>query len=155
MVDEYPIAPADYKVIAEHVPIVSVDLLVHRDGGLVLGKRENDPARGEWFVPGGTVLKGESRRQAVHRVARQEIGTDVTVEKELGVYEHFYDAAETEGVDSKQYVATAYVVTPTAQRLESDEQHSELHSFEAPFPDLHEYAERYLSDLRKEGYEYQ
>lgn len=151
--DDHPIPPSDYRVIAEHVPVVSVDLLVHHDGGLLLGKRRNDPASGEWFVPGGTVLKGEDRQQAVHRVARAELGTRVTVDRELGVYDHVYDAAESEGVDSKQYLATAYVVTPVGDPT-PDDQHAELRVFDAPFPALHDYVQRYVNDLRALGYDY-
>lgn len=154
-VDDQPIPPAEYAVIAEHVPVVSVDLLVHHDGGLVLGKRVNEPAKGEWFVPGGTVLKGEHRRQAVHRVAEQELRTDVTIDRELGVYDHFYDAAASPDVHSKQYLATAYVVTPKSGSLRPDAQHESLKVFTAPFPDLHDYVQRYIHDLHTLGYRYQ
>ena len=44
--------------IVEHVPIPSVDLLVVTDNGLLLAKRQNEPAKGEWFVPGGRIQKG-------------------------------------------------------------------------------------------------
>lgn len=152
---DHPIPPEEYAVIADHVPIVSVDLLVHHDGGLVLGTRQNEPAKGELFVPGGTVLKGESRREAVHRIATEEIGTDVIIEDRLGVYDHRYDAAASDGVDSKQYLATAYVVTPVADTLEPDAQHSDLRSFTQPFPDLHDYVWRYVTDLRAQGYRYE
>jgi hypothetical protein len=54
---EKPIPPSEWRVIVENVPLVSVDLVVEHDGGVLLGKRENEPAQGEWFVPGGTVLR--------------------------------------------------------------------------------------------------
>ncbi|MFC7021134.1 MULTISPECIES: NUDIX domain-containing protein [Haloarcula] len=154
MNEEQPISSDDYRVIADNVPIVSVDLLVHTQGGLLLGKRQNEPARGEWFVPGGTVLKGEDRRQAVHRVAQEEMGTDVTIERTLGVYEHSYDAAESDGVHSKQYLATAFVVTPKSRDFTPDEQHVEFRVFDATFPALHDYVWRYINDLRALGYNY-
>lgn len=149
-----PIPTAEYETIVKHVPIVSVDLLVHHNGGLVLGKRKNAPARGEWFVPGGTVLKGETRRQAVHRVAKEELSSDVLIDAELGTYDHFYDTAEVPGANSKQYLATAYVVTPIQDEIVSDDQHTSLKLFTSPFPDLHNYIERYIRDLRKSGYHY-
>jgi len=151
---DQPIPPDEYETIVEHVPLVSVDLLVHHERGLVLGKRNNAPAKGEWFVPGGSVLKGETRRQAVHRVAEEEIGSDVLIGDELGVYDHVYDTAEAEGVDSKQYLATAYIVTPVRDYLRPDDQHTDLEVFTSPFPDLHSYVERYIRDLRRDGYQY-
>lgn len=154
MTSDRPIPPEEYAVLVRHVPIVSVDLLVHHAGGIVLGKRTNAPAKGEWFVPGGTVLKGETRRQAVHRVAREELGCDVLVDHELGVYEHVYDSAAVQGEDSKQYLATAYVVTPVDDKFRADAQHDELAVFTAPFPTLHPYVHRYLNDLQRYGYTY-
>ena len=149
-----PIPEDDYRVIAENVPIVSVDLLVHHQSGIVLGKRQNEPAKDEWFVPGGTVLKDESRMQAVHRVAKEELGLDVVVDEVLGTYEHFYDEAATSGVNSKQYLATAYIVTPHSGLLEPDNQHESLRVFTEPFPELHDYVGRYIRDLRAKGYRY-
>lgn len=149
-----PISEDDYRVIAENVPIVSVDLLVHHQSGILLGKRQNRPAKDKWFVPGGTVLKGESRIQAVHRVAKEELGVDVVVDEVLGSYEHFYDEAATPGVNSKQYLATAYIVTPHPGSLEPDNQHESLRVFTEPFPEVHDYVERYLRELRTKGYRY-
>lgn len=145
------ISDEEWKVIVQHVPIVSVDLLVRHEGGIVLGKRENEPAKGRWFVPGGTVLKHERRTDAVQRVAREELGTDVEIERELGTYEHYYDTADVPDVDGKHYLATAYVVHPTEDVLESDAQHAELRTFTRPFPELHPYVERYLEDLERPG----
>lgn len=149
-----PISPDDYEIIARNVPITSVDLLVHHDGGLVVGRRQNEPAKGSWFVPGGTVLKGETLREAIHRVAQSELGVDVVIDERLGSYEHFYDAAETDGIDSKQYLATAFVVTPRNSALEPDDQHDQLRVVSPPFPKLHDYVQRYIRDLRAAGYRY-
>lgn len=149
-----PIPPDEYETIVRHVPIASVDLLVHCEGGLLLGRRRNKPAKGEWFVPGGSVLKGETRRQAVNRVAEEELGSDVFIDDELGVYDHVYPCTEVGDTESKQYLATAYVVTPIEDTVKPDNQHSEFDVFGSPFPDLHRYVERYVRDLRSEGYRY-
>jgi len=63
MIDEKPIPPDKWETIVANVPLVSVDLIVEYDGGVLLGKRENEPAKGEWFVPGGTVLKSHLLRR--------------------------------------------------------------------------------------------
>lgn len=151
---ERPIPEDEYATIAKNVPVVSVDLLVHHDGGLILGKRQNEPAKGEWFVPGGSVIKGETRQQAIHRVAELELGCDVTIDEELGTYDHFYQSAETAGVESKHYLATAYVVTPVCGELQADVQHENLKVFSKPFPNLHNYVDRYIRELQARGYEY-
>ncbi|WP_348611585.1 GDP-mannose mannosyl hydrolase [Halobaculum rarum] len=147
--EEKPIPPSEWQAIVENVPLVSVDLVVEHDGGILLGKRENEPAKGEWFVPGGTVLKNESRTEAVHRVAKEELGESVVIDECLGTYEHFYDTSEIVGVDSKHYVATAYRchLEHDEPDFSGDDQHSALDVFHPPFNDLHPYVERYLDDL--------
>lgn len=148
--DTGPIPDDDWRSIVAHVPVVSVDLLVRYDAGVVLGKRSNEPAKGEWFVPGGTVFKGERLEDAVHRVADEELGIDVEIEDRLGTYEHFYETADVPGVDGKHYVATAFVVTPVGAEAEvetpRDDQHSELRTVERDDEELHPYVSRYLRD---------
>ena len=144
MADDKPIPPEQWETIVANVPLVSVDLIVEYDGGVLLGKRQNEPAKGEWFVPGGTVLKNESRVDAVHRVAAEELGEPVVIEECLGTYEHFYDTSELAGIDSKHYVANGFVVRPTSEPTVSDDQHDGLRVVAEPYPDLHPYVQRYL-----------
>jgi colanic acid biosynthesis protein WcaH len=137
----------DWKTIVANVSLVSVDLVVKHDGGVLLGRRENEPAKGEWFVPGGTVWRGERLLGAVQRVARKELGTEVDVERRIGTFEHHYDTSEFDDVDGKQYLATAFVVRPMSEELRPDDQHDELRVFRPPFPPLHHYVEQYLDEL--------
>lgn len=144
-----PIPPSDWRVIVENAPIVSVDLVVEHDDGVLLGKRENEPAKGEWFVPGGTVLKNETRTAAVHRVAEKELGQAVTIDECLGTYEHFYDTSDIEDINSKHYLATAYRCHFKGDSGDfcADDQHSAIEVFYPPFDDLHPYVQRYLDNL--------
>lgn len=144
---QHPIPDESWEAIVRNVPIVSVDLVVRVDGGILLGKRQNEPAKGEWFVPGGTVFKNERLREAAHRVAREELGTDVEIEKRLGTYEHFYETADVDTTDGKHYVATAFVVRPEEGSVEPDDQHAELRVFSPPFPEFHPYVDRYLDAI--------
>jgi colanic acid biosynthesis protein WcaH len=141
------IPPEKWEVIVDNVPIVSVDLIVKYEGGVLLGLRENEPAKGEWFVPGGTVLKNEQLREAVQRVAKTELGCEVEIVDRLGAYEHFYETSEVENVDSKHYVANAFVVEPVEEVEATDDQHAEVRTFKPPFGDLHPYVERYLQQV--------
>lgn len=148
MTDVGPVGDEAWRTIVANVPIVSVDLVVRVDGGVVLGKRTNEPGAGEWFVPGGRVHRGERLSDAVHRVAAEELGVDVEIERRLGVYEHFWDAAEYEGVDGKHYVPVGFLVVPADDQFAPDDQHDELRRFEPPFDDrsFHPYVETYLAD---------
>ena len=144
-----PIPDDEWRTIVANVPLVSVDLVIEHDGDVFLGKRENEPAKGEWFVPGGTVFKSERRTEAVHRVAEEEVGESVVIDDCLGTSEHFYETAETDGIDSKHYLATGYRChfERTGPELAVDEQHSAFQLVRPPFDKFHPYVERYLDAL--------
>jgi colanic acid biosynthesis protein WcaH len=127
----------EWATIVRNVPIVSVDLLIYTDDGVVLGKRTNEPAKGEWFIPGGRVHKGETRTEAVHRIAAEEVGVEVEITESLGAFEHIYDTAETDGVDSKHYLANGYVVEPQSADFRSSEQHATFQIFRPETVTLH------------------
>ncbi|MFC7078913.1 GDP-mannose mannosyl hydrolase [Halorussus caseinilyticus] len=138
----------EWKSIVRNVPIVSVDLVVRHDGGVVLGKRTNEPAKGEWFVPGGRLHKNERLEDAVARIAREELGVEVTIVGRLGAYEHLYDRSEFEGTDGKHYIPVGFVVETDDDELNPDSQHAELEVFRPPFDfeGMHEYVADYLRD---------
>jgi colanic acid biosynthesis protein WcaH len=136
----------DWGTIVANVPIPSVDLVVSHDGGIVLGRRANDPAKGEWFVPGGRIQKNERMRQAVHRVADEELDVDVQIRESLGSYDHLYETSDVDGVESKHYVASGFVVEPLSDPLtgHTDDQHTELRLFDERPANCHEYVAAYL-----------
>lgn len=140
------LAADEWRTVVENVPIVSVDLVVIHDGGVVLGRRTNEPGAGEWFVPGGRVRKGERLEDAVHRVAREELGEDVIIDRRLGVDEHLWEASEFPDIDTKHHVTVPYVVRIEGGAFEPDDQHDALRVFRPPFEglDLHPFVERYL-----------
>ncbi len=140
------VAEEDWRTVVDNVPIVSVDLIVKHDGGVVLGRRKNEPGKGEWFVPGGRVRKGERLEAAVHRVAREELGIDVEIDYRLGVDEHHWDRSEFPDIEGKHHVPVAYVVSVEDDTFAPDDQHEALRVFRPPFDDVefHPFVERYL-----------
>ena len=138
----------EWRTIVANVPLVSVDLVIEHDGGVLLGQRSNEPAKGEWFVPGGTVHKNESRTDAVHRVATEELGEAVVIDKWLMTCEHVYETAAVDGVDSKHYLATGYRCHFEAADPEivGDDQHSAFRVFRPPLEKLHPYVTQYLDE---------
>ena len=70
-----------FKTVIENTPLVSIDLCLVCDGQLLLGKRNNDPLKGEWFTPGGRIHKNETWQDALLRIAEVELGLcDTAVE---------------------------------------------------------------------------
>ena len=107
-----------FMSVVQHAPLVSIDLLVHNpQGQVLLGWRNNRPASGHWFVPGGRVLKDERLDDAFLRLTQAELGTALPRQQAQwhGVYEHFYsDNAGGEPGFGTHYVVLAY-------RLQLDE----------------------------------
>lgn len=145
------------NVIA-NAPLVSIDLLLFRGDEVLLGLRNNRPAKGFWFVPGGRILKNETIHQAILRIAEKELGLSNLIKDGqlkvtfLGTYEHFYNDcfAGDNGV-STHYVVIAHkieindtIVTPIA-----DNQHSELKWWKLDqalkSKVVHQYTKNYLS----------
>ena len=102
----------DFATLVRLGPLVSMDLIVHDAAGRVLvGKRSNEPAREFWFVPGGSIKKGERLAEAFGRITVAELGEPMPIERAefRGVYEHFYETNFTRaGGFGTHYVVLAY-----------------------------------------------
>jgi len=125
----------EFLEVVERTPLVSIDLIVRRnDGGVLLGKRTNEPAKGCWFVPGGRVCKNETIEAAFRRISRDELGKAFTMADAhfLGVFEHLYSTNFAEKPDvGTHYVVLAYQLTPKelSDKLPLD-QHAEFQWFD-------------------------
>jgi colanic acid biosynthesis protein WcaH len=98
--------------VVRDTPLVSIDLIVRDpEGRVLLGMRNNPPARDHWFVPGGRILKDERLDTAFSRITRDELGVETPrrTAKLLGVYDHLYpDNMCGEPGYGTHYVVLAY-----------------------------------------------
>ena len=109
----------EYEKILENMPIPCVDLVIHKDGKILLVKRKNKPMKDEWWVPGGRILKNETLREAIPRKAREELGFDVEVEKELGTYDNLFEDSAFENVKTGTHtVGVTFIVKPKDKNFE-------------------------------------
>lgn len=65
-------------------PTPTVDIIIYKDGKILLIKRKNPPHG--WALPGGFVDEGETVEQAAVREAKEETGLDVELQALLYVY---------------------------------------------------------------------
>lgn len=147
----------DYRKMLRAMPVVSVDLVVNNEVGcILLGKRNNRPAAGSWFVPGGRLFKGEDIASAVRRISTQELGIEMNHERVLGVYHQRYpDNFADDSFDSHYITFPVSVVAVGSMKLRSDDQHKELRWWNVEdlmeAVDVHEVTKNYfLGDMRKE-----
>jgi len=131
------------------VPQVCVEVLLERDGEVLVARRTNEPAKDTWFWPGGRLYKGERLADCARRVGREELGVDVDLVDRVGVYSHFWDTASVAGADSRHTVNVAFHVRqrdPEAT-VTLDDQHDDYRFVTAEDPDLHDYLYQYFEDL--------
>lgn len=77
----------EFNEIYSKVPRLCVEAVIKTGEGIILTKRNIEPASGTWHIPGGTLLKGESLIAGMKRIAKLELGIDIIVEKMLEVAE--------------------------------------------------------------------
>ncbi len=70
------ISQDQYNEIIFLIPIVCVDVAIVYDNKVLLIKRRDEPAKGEWWLPGGRLYKGETLTDCALRKAKEETGLD-------------------------------------------------------------------------------
>jgi len=144
-VDDEWIPQEDFTTCVARLPQVCVEVVLTHDGGVFLARRTNPPAAGEWFWPGGRLYKGERLDATPKRIAHEELGLDVSVDRRLGVQEHFWDSAAPAGADSRHTVNVVFEVSPTdGLDVTLDDQHDDWQLLAEPDPSLHEYVRKYI-----------
>jgi ADP-ribose pyrophosphatase len=150
------IPESTFATCLNNMPQPCVDLVVEYEGGILLTRRQNEPAKGEWFWPGSRVYKGERLDDAAVRVAREELGLESATIERLGVSEHFWAVSSVDGVGSRHTIPMVYRVRPEGDQLIAlDDQHDEYRVVTAP-PDganryVNEYFERFDLEERYES----
>lgn len=147
-VHDEPIPEQQYAACQEHLPEACVEVFLEHDGGVLLARRTNEPARGEWFWPGTRLYKGEALEDAARRVAREELGLSVELTGRLGVYSHFWDTSAVPGVESRHTVNVVFRAVPGDDDVEVvlDDQHDAYRFVTELEAGFHEYVRRYLID---------
>ena len=134
MTSEVRILPqALFESVVKSTPLVSIDFVVRASNfKILLGLRNNRPAQGFWFVPGGRVLKGESFDTAFYRLLYVELGLrskDVTATF-MGLYQHFYPDNFSGEDFGTHYIVLAYAIQLKEALLTlPNQQHSDYRWF--------------------------
>jgi len=140
--------------VIERAPLVSIDLIVtNRKGHILKGKRNNRPARGSWFVPGGRIRKEENLNSAITRLGENELNTKLTRDdvRFIGVFEHKYE----DNFDNVEGISTYYVVLAyeCCKELDTNELPLEQHSAwkwfcESQSNEVHKYSAAYFQAVK-------
>lgn len=148
------ISKDDFLAVVSRTPLISIDLILRSQGdNILLGRRNNRPAKDFWFVPGGRILKDERLADALVRVVRRELGTAVPLAgwRSVGIYEHLYpdNFAGVEGISTHYVVLPHQLDLDSEVALESDDQHEALRWFSVDelmvHDEVHPYTKAYFA----------
>lgn len=113
-----------YQQIVKVMPITCVDLVVVDDlGRVLLLKRKNEPARDEWWFPGGRVYYLETRLDAAARKLREECGLEALQLVELGTFDVIVERSDTG--NKLHGVTTVYIANVSSITFTLDGQNTD------------------------------
>ena len=125
-----------YHKIIEVLPILCVDGFIFNNNQVLLLKRNNEPAIGEWWVPGGRVLKNELLSESIKRKIKEEINLDVIHSKQIGITETIFEKKHT--------VNICFFLECENYNIEINKDHSEY-----KWVSIHELPDDLNSELKK------
>lgn len=135
-----------YLQIISSVPIACVDVAIIHQGSVLLVKRNDPPAYGEWWLPGGRVYKGEMMREAAERKAYEEVGIRCKVGPIVHTAETiFEDGPENIPIHS---INSCFLLYPVYSPIAYLDKHHDAFKWVSKIPDnLHPYVVKCLENV--------
>ena len=149
-----------WKTCVDSIPIFGIDMIIFsRKCGVLMGRRINNPAKGNLFVPGGRVYKNEKIIDAFNRILLSETGLTFSFNKttSMGLYEHFYNVTSWSTSEcSTHYIIDARLIEIDPENIKLNINLNEQHSgFEwVSIKDtqsncIHSYSKIYLNKIKE------
>jgi 8-oxo-dGTP diphosphatase len=107
----------------EH-PIIGVGTVILDGDRALIVRRNTEPLKGEWSVPGGVLELGEKLRDGAAREALEETGLIVEVGEVLDVFDSIFP--DTEGRTQYHYVLVDFLCRPLSGEAAAGSDVSEL-----------------------------
>ena len=132
-----------YELILDVLPIASVEAIISKDDSLLFLRRENSPAKGQWWFPGGRIRKGETLEEALYREVKEETGLEVIKSELVNVYSRIFDG--------RHDISIAYMCECEGDKIVLNDEHSEYKFFTSLPKTIHPYLIQVIQDLRTKG----
>ncbi len=129
-----------YRKIRDTVPIASVDALILCRGKLLLLLRNNEPAKGLWWTPGGRVRKGEQLSEAVRRELEEETGLSPCNIEKIGVMCHIWPEVH--------FVTSFFRVDVEDDAVVLNDEHSDFRWVSSVNDELHPYLIQMINESK-------
>lgn len=125
------ISDSEYHRIQEIMPILCVDVVLTWQAKCLLLKRLNHPAKGQWWFPGGRVLKNETIKQACIRKSLAEVGLTAQFKTILSVEETIFPQIESMRCDAHTVNICCHLTVNDVKGLRLDTDHDQFDWFNA------------------------
>ena len=142
-----------YKQILEHVPVFCIDFLLYHDGKVLLTKRTDEPVKNVWWNQGGRLLKNESFEEALKRLSIREVGFEVEIVKQIGIYNFKFDKGKYQDLKTGTHTpALCFLVKPkegvNLNDINLDHTHSEYRWIDHMDESLHPLVKQVINDSK-------
>ncbi|MCX6738574.1 MAG: NUDIX domain-containing protein, partial [Candidatus Parcubacteria bacterium] len=124
-----------YIEMMNHLPICCVDIMIFNTEKtkILLCKRSNEPLKGEYFSPGGRLLKNEELKAGAVRQAKRELGIKINPKQVIfgGIISEIYPNSAF-GKDIGYHAVVIYFgyVATKNTNIILDNQHSDYKWFD-------------------------
>jgi len=142
------IPSVEYNRIQELLPILCVDVAMTYEGKCLLLRRLNHPEKGQWWFPGGRILKNELIKVAALRKSFDEVGLKAEFNGILTIEETRFARKETMACDVHTVNICYHLVVKNTVGLKVGSDHDAFQWVDLPFAEnlnLHESVIRPLS----------
>jgi colanic acid biosynthesis protein WcaH len=153
VVDRNWIKPEEYQEIMARCPVCTVDVIFFNPEKtqVLIGKRNNEPLRGEYFSIGGRLQKNEELLTAACRQAKRELGLEINPAGLVfgGVINEIFDNSPFPGINYHTVNLYYGYILPSGQEIKLDSQHSEVVWFHLTKQDeLHPFLQERINQLK-------
>jgi colanic acid biosynthesis protein WcaH len=121
----------DFYNVCKHSNLTSIDFIISYKNKYLLGKRINNPAKGYFFVPGGTIHKQEKLEMAFRRMSLCELG--ISLGKDDFIFhcisQHWYKNNFIDDKFGTHYISLSFKKELTDDEFEKiniKDQHSDI-----------------------------
>lgn len=115
----------EYNKILEVLPIICVDLIIIYNNKCLLLKRDNEPAKDQYWFPGGRIHKLESIKNASIRKAKEETNLDCDYIKIISIEESIFTKNENMKTDIHTINICCYMTVSNIDNIQFDKYHKE------------------------------
>lgn len=127
-----------YKQISALMPIPSVEAMILKDDSLLFLRRNNVPAKGKWWFPGGRIRKDETFNETLFREVKEETGLDVLVIDFVGVYSRVFP--------ERHDITIVFLCRCSDDKVILNNEHSEYRFFKDIPNNIHPYLLKAIQD---------